>query len=302
VISADDLCVFLEVARRGRLADAAKDLQVNHTTVGRHINRLERAVENRLFDRGATGWTLTDVGERLLAYAELVEAGVLGAQEEFSAKSGTLSGAVRVICPDGFGVFVLMPGLAAVRERHPGLVVEVLTANRHSSLSAREFDLAITIERPKARAVLTSRLANYRLQFYASSDYLARCSEPVTINTVGNHPLIWYIDAALDEGTLSGLYDLVPDARPAIQTNNIVGQINAAEAGLGIAFLPSYIGDQRTELRRIGTIDEHLPRSYWLSVPRDLSRLGRVRAMVTALQQLADHVGSVPSQASDTDH
>ena len=43
-------------------ADAARDLQVNHTTVGRHITRLERAVDNRLFDRAPTGWTLPEDG------------------------------------------------------------------------------------------------------------------------------------------------------------------------------------------------------------------------------------------------
>lgn len=292
MISADDLRVFLEVARRGRLTDAARDLQVNHTTVGRHITRLERAVENRLFDRAPTGWTLTEVGERLVAHAESVEAALLAAQEEFSTRGESLSGAVRVITPDGFGAYVLMPGLAAIRKRHANLVVEVVTANRHSSLTAREFDLAVTIERAKARAVVTHRLASYRLQFYASPAYLDGCAAPQTVGELEAHPLIWYVDAALDEGTFVSLYELVPDARPVIQTNNIVGQIRAAEAGLGIALLPSYIGDHDSRLRRVPGIDAHIPRSYWLSVPRDLTRLARVRAMASAIREVVAMPGS----------
>ena len=44
----DDLRLFAEVVRRGRLTEAANHLQINHTTVSRHITRLERAVQSRV--------------------------------------------------------------------------------------------------------------------------------------------------------------------------------------------------------------------------------------------------------------
>ena len=109
MFSADDLKLFLEVARRGRLTEAAKHLQINHTTVSRHITRLERAVENRLFDRTSEGWTLTDAGAQLLVHAEMVEAAVLAAQEDCLSRGPALTGHVRVIAPDGFGAYLLLP-------------------------------------------------------------------------------------------------------------------------------------------------------------------------------------------------
>ncbi|WP_051055572.1 helix-turn-helix domain-containing protein [Rhodococcus opacus] len=69
----DDLRLFAEVVRRGRRTEAANHLQTNHITVSRHIIRLEQAVENRVFDRTADGWVLTDAGLRLLVHAESVE-------------------------------------------------------------------------------------------------------------------------------------------------------------------------------------------------------------------------------------
>lgn len=49
--SADNLRFFLEVARTGRLNEAARNLAVDHTTVGRRITALEKAFGERLFDR-----------------------------------------------------------------------------------------------------------------------------------------------------------------------------------------------------------------------------------------------------------
>ncbi|KXF52744.1 LysR family transcriptional regulator [Rhodococcus sp. SC4] len=286
MFSADDLKLFLEVARRGRLTEAAKHLQINHTTVSRHITRLERAVENRLFDRTSEGWTLTDAGAQLLVHAEMVEAAVLAAQEDCLSRGPSLTGHVRIIAPDGFGAYLLLPGLGDIQRQHPGLIVEVVTANRHASLTPREFDLAITIERPQARAVTVQRLANYSLGFYASHDYLASHPPVETLEDLYNHVLIWYVDTALDFSTFNLLYELLPNAQAQIQTNNIAGFIQSAEADLGIALLPSFIADGNPRLQRLTKITAKIERSYWISVPRDLVRLARVRVMSEHIEKL----------------
>ena len=46
MLRADDFQIFLEVARRGRLTEAARVLKINHTTVGRHVSQRERSVSN----------------------------------------------------------------------------------------------------------------------------------------------------------------------------------------------------------------------------------------------------------------
>lgn len=196
MLSADDLLVFVEVARRGRVTEAARHLRINHTTVSRHIARLERDVDQRLFDRNSDGWTLTEAGTNLLVHAEAVDAALLAAQEECFDKGSALSGRVRIIAPDGFGTYLLLPGLAELRRLHPGLVVEIMTANRHATLTPREFDVAITIERPQARAVSIQKLTDYSLAFYASPEYLASHPPVERVEQLRDHTLIWYVEEA----------------------------------------------------------------------------------------------------------
>ncbi|WP_406631491.1 LysR family transcriptional regulator [Amycolatopsis sp. WGS_07] len=286
MISADDLGIFLEVARRGRLTEAAKHLGLNHTTVGRHIAHLERTAEQRLFHREPSGWTLTAAGTRLLEHAEAVEAAVLAAREDCLQTGRYLTGTVRVIAPDGFGTFLLAPGLHRLAGEFPALSLEFVIANVHASLSTREFDLAITIERPITRAVDARLLANYELRLYAAPALLESHGPLASADDLADAPFLWYTEDALCAPTLETLFRAVPAARPVYRTNTISGQICAARQGLGFAFLPSWIGDHTDGLRPIETFPHAVPHSYWLLIPHALARLARVRAVSAAIDGL----------------
>ena len=105
----DDLRYFLAVARTGQLSSAARLLRSNHVTVSRRIDRLERALTIRLFERSPRGYVLTTYGERLVERAKTMEreAESVGA----AGAGGKLSphGVVRLSTPEGFGNFFLAP-------------------------------------------------------------------------------------------------------------------------------------------------------------------------------------------------
>jgi DNA-binding transcriptional LysR family regulator len=286
VIDADDLRYFLEVARTGRLVAAAKRLSVNHTTVSRRVAALERSLGNRLFDRAPTGWVLTDAGHELVTHAESIESALQAAMEGSGSRGSNLSGTVRITTPDGFGAFVLLPNLVSLRSTHPDLSIEIVTATRHDALVAREFDVAVTLERPPPRAVDITKLADYQLGLYATAGYLATHRDIADLADLHDHTLIGYVDAVLDVVPLRILDELLPGHRTKIQTNNITGQWLAAAAGLGVAALPVYIGGVDRRLVRILAETVTVRRTYWLVVPSEIQRLARVRAIVAFLHGL----------------
>lgn len=285
MIPADDLRFFLEVARTRRLVAAARALGVEHTTVGRRVSQLERAAGTRLFDRTPGGWELTEAGQGLLVHAEAIESALLAAAEELGSARGRLSGTLRIAAPDGFGAFVLSPGLGPLRADYPDLTVEVVTETRLSLLATREFDIGIALEEPTTRGVRSRPLATYGLSFYACPDYLARRGRPAGLADLASHPMIGYVDALLDIPALRFLDETLPGVRPAVQTNNVTGQWMAAIAGLGIAVLPDFVaaGDQR--LVRI-IEDVKIERTYWIAVPSEHQRLARTKAAESALVEL----------------
>lgn len=287
VINADDLRYFLEVARTGRLISAGRGLAVNHTTVGRRVTALERSLGKRLFDRAPTGWTLTDAGHELVVHAESIESALLASVEGTRADGGRLSGTVRIATPDGFGAFLLAPNLGALRAQHPDLDIEIVTATRHDALATREFDVAVTLERPSPRSVDISELAEYRLGLYATPDYLDSHPTISQMIDLHDHALIGYVESLLDIPSLQMFDEIVPGHRTHIQTNNLTGQWLAAAAGLGISALPLYVGEPDPRLHRVLEHEVALLRKYWLVVPRELQRLARVRAAISLLRTVS---------------
>ena len=69
----DDLKIFLAIARRRKLADAATELKIDITTISRRIKRLEDDLGQTLFERLRSGHQLTAHGEKLLVTAEQIE-------------------------------------------------------------------------------------------------------------------------------------------------------------------------------------------------------------------------------------
>ncbi|MCY0906377.1 LysR family transcriptional regulator [Arthrobacter sp. H14-L1] len=291
MISADDLRYFLEVCRTGTLVSAARGLGVDHTTVGRRITQLEKASGARLFVRTPGGWRPTEAGERLAVHAEAVESSILSASEELGSPAGRLAGTLRIATPDGFGAFVLSPGLGNLRARHPDLKVEIVTATRLNLLASKEFDVGISLARPTIRGVESFELADYPLGLYASADYLRRRGPVRHVGELLEHPVIGYVDSLLDIPALRFLDALVPGVRPAIQTNNITGQWMATVAGLGVAVLPSFIAESDRRLVHILEKSVAIRRKYWLAVPRELQGLARILA---ARQELEELVRSHP--------
>ncbi|RMB79672.1 LysR family transcriptional regulator [Streptomyces shenzhenensis] len=288
MVSADNFRVFLELARSKRLGDAAQRLQMDQTTVSRRLGRLEQELNVRLFDRGVSGWTLTEAGRRVLPHAESMETILAAAMDSASPRTGALAGTVRVLSPDGFGAYLLIPALSDLRERHDDLMVEVFTSTTHDLITGRDFDIAITLEKPSRRLVEVHKLADYDLGLYASAEYLERHGAPRDRSELAEHPFIWYLDSLLDVQPLKSLAEHLAEARLMVQTNNITGHYTAARQGLGIAPLPTYIGDAEPGLVRVLPRDFTVTRTYWVVIPKDLVRLGRVNAIGALLKQIVD--------------
>lgn len=292
MLSADNLGVFVEVARSGRLTEAAKHLGLDQSTVSRRMSQLERSVGQRLFHRDHAGWTLTDAGIRLLVHAEAVEAAIQAAREDLLDSDSALRGSVRVLTPDGFGSHLVNPGLTRIRRAFPELAIELVSSNQHTSLSTREFDVAVSIERPAARAVTVTKLADFEMGAYGAPAYLDARPPIRSIEDLNDHHFVWYVEGALALPTYEALFQAVPNVKLTILTNTIATQVEATTQGLCLGYLPTWIGDATPGIVRVDTIDISMPNSYWLVVPTQFARLARVRAITRCIVDLvSDHVG-----------
>lgn len=274
----DNIRIFLSVARAGQFLAAARHLHVDHGTVSRRISALETSLGVRLFDRQTTGCVLTAAGERLYELAEEVEAQLLRAQGDLSQSDVEVSGTVRIAAPDGFTTLFLCSRLGKLKARYPLLTIQLVPISRTFSLSKREADLAITIERPEEGRLAVRKLVDYSLHFYASKNYLADHGTPQTAADLANHCLVTYVQDLVFADQLNFMPELHGPGYSRLECSSAVGQLEAVRGGVGLAILHDYAAHRDPQLRMV-LPDVVFERSYWIITHVDLRRLSRVRAI-----------------------
>lgn len=274
----DDARVFLAVAREGQLLAAARRLGVNHATVGRRLTALETALGVQLMERGPAGCVLTGQGERFMRHAERMEAGWQGAEAELEGRGGPLSGRVRIGAPDGFGTFFLAPRLSGFLNAHPGLDLELVPVSRSFSLSRREADIAITVDRPDIGRLAARKLVDYGLGLYASPTYLDAAGRPAGLADLRDHFLIGPVEDLLHSPSVAYAGDLGIDWGSRLDVSSALGQMQAAVGGAGIAILHDFIAARTHGLERV-LPQASIRRSYWLVVHESSRETPRVRAV-----------------------
>ena len=284
----DNLRYFLELARSGTLMSAARRLEVDHTTVARRIQALEKEVGAPLFSRESGGHRLTEAGRKLQPQVEAMESAFQAVESTAPASQEGLSGLVRIGATEGFGTVVLAPQLALFAQQHPRLTIDLLAMPRLVHLSRREADIVISLERPARGAVVVTKLTDYTLRLYASKQYLAAHQPIKTREDLRGHTFISYVDDLLFSKELQYLDELYKPESFALRSTSILAQHQAARAGAGIAVLPSFIAEPDPELVRVLPGEANFTRTFWMSVPAETRHLARMKAVWDFLRETVE--------------
>lgn len=283
----DDVRIFLSVARAGQILAAARRLDLNHATVGRRLTALEEAIGTKLFDRSPGGCELTEAGRVFRSHAEAMEAAMISGRAEVGGSDVDLSGTVRIGAPDGFGTAFLAPRLWRLIERHAGLTVQLVPVPRTFSLSRREADIAITVERPAAGRLVAAKLCDYRLGFYASRAYVEAAARPGSLAELAEHRLVGAVEDLLYSPQLAYHADRLAAWPSRYEVSSAIGQTEAVAAGAGIGILHRFIAAGRADLVEL-LPDEAITRSYWLVYHESARDIRRVTAVVEFIRSAVE--------------
>ena len=277
-----DLRVFLTLATEGRLAAAARKLDVSHPTVARRIKALEVAIGARLFDQLPDRFVLTAAGEELLADAREMERAAESIERRSVGLGDTTHGTVRISAGEAMAAF-LARHLQRLRRNLNCVEFELAASHTLANLSRREADLLIREQVPDLASIVTRRLGRVAYAVYAGRGLkIAGTSRDALrgMRWVGFDDEHEYMPGQ------SWMLDLLSGARPQVRVNNWLVLHDAVRAGAGLTVLPCYMGDSDLMLKRVGAILPEVTADQWLLVHRDLRALPRVRAVMDALVSL----------------
>lgn len=274
----DHLRFFLALARAGTLVNAGRQLKVDHTTVSRRIQALEKQLGAPLFTRDGQGQQLTEAGRELLPQVVAMEEAFHAIEQKTSSGQSGVSGVVRIGVPEGLGTQILAQPLARLSSRHPTLTIDLLALPRLVHLSRREADIVISLERPTRDSVVVSKLTDYALYLYGSAHYLTGCQQPIrTLEDLQSQRFVSYVDDLLFSKQLQFLEDLMQPRLLGLRSTSIMAQKMAVKAGAGLAILPAFIAQQETDLCMVLPQQVKFQRTFWISMPSEIRHLERMK-------------------------
>jgi DNA-binding transcriptional LysR family regulator len=283
---------FLAVIQTGSLSRAGRMLGLTQPTVGRHIQELEAAVATPLFVRSPRGLVPTDAGLGLRPHAEAMAAAAGAFLRAASARANEVQGTVRITAGDMTGTEVLPPILAAFREVHPAVAVELVLSDRTEDLLRREADIAVRMVRPTQTALVVRRVGVVDGGLHAARSYLDRYGTPTTREALARHALIGFDSEALIARLRRDTGAPVSRGALAFRCDSGPAQLAAMRAGYGIGGCQYGIARRYPELVPLLAGDIRLRLETWVAMHEDARAVPCIRLMYRHLvTALAAYVG-----------
>lgn len=261
----DDYCLTLAIARAGTLTGAARRLGVNETTVARRLAAAERRAGTTLLARKGGRLEPTADGKSVIAAAEAMERAAAGAGTQPPTALVRVSAVAFVVDR------LVAPELPDFIERNPGITLELVPSNETASLAGREADIALRLAQPERGRLVARRIGSLSLHLAAKAGHMPR------------RYLAYERD--LDDLPESAAVAALFDGPPAARINSTAGLAAAAAAGLGAAMLPEAV---IREDSRLAIVDKSVAvsRPLWLVVHEDLQHRPAIRAVVDWLADM----------------
>jgi DNA-binding transcriptional LysR family regulator len=279
-LTAADLQVVLALVRGGTLAEASTRSGTDPSTVFRALQRLEKQLGRRLFERNRQGYLPADTALELAAHAERVEAELEAARLTAAAGSTAVAGRVRLTTTDSVLRGLVLPTLPALAHAHPLLQLELQANNALASLTKRDADLALRATPKPPQHLVGRQLGQIRF-------VVAGLRGSVSRRALATQAWIAPDEAMPEHPSVRWRARAYPKVTPRVLADGIVGVVDAIRSGAGIGVVPVFMLAVEPQLKALTDPLEGCESMLWLLAHPESRHLRRIAAVY---QHLADHV------------
>ncbi len=287
---------FLVTAEEGSLSAAGRALGMAQPTVGRQVAALEKELDVLLFDRVGKQLVLTPDGLELVDHVRQMSDAATRVSMAASGQSRQLDGQVCITATDSIAALCLPPIIQRVRERYPGISIEVLVSNELSNLGRREADIALRNVQPTHPDLIARKICNLAARLYGSKEYLDKIGRPVTVQKLQKADYTGFDRSDVMINTLRefGL-TLTQDNFSVVSENHLV-QWEITKQGIALGMMMELVGDREPLVERVLSDSQVIIFPVWLVAHQQLKSSKRIRAVFDMLADslAAQSVSDVP--------
>jgi DNA-binding transcriptional LysR family regulator len=253
--SLDDLRALIAVARERSFTKAAAKLGVSQSALSQTIREFESRLGVRLLTRTTRSVSPTEAGERLLQTVvprfEEIDAELAAIRELREKPAGT----IRITATEHAADAILLPKLAKLLRAYPEIKVEIIIDYGLTDIVTQRVDAGVRSGEQVAKDMIAVRIGpDMRMAVVGAPSYFKTRPEPKKPQDLMQHNCI---TLRLPHG---GLYawefeksrrELRVHVDGQLTYNTTAQELNAALAGLGLAYLPEDMAQPYVAKRRL---------------------------------------------------
>ena len=268
---------FVATAELGTLSAASRALGLTQPTLGRQVTALEDSLGVTLFERAGRRMALTSQGRSLLPVAQEMRDTALRFSLVAEGQTRSVSGHVSITATDFVCAHALPPIIAALRQRAPGLDIDLLPSNEVQDLTRRAADISIRHARPVQPELIGRLLGEKPAYLCAAPQYLDRVGRPKSLADLETADFVGFEDTQVMVEILNGVG--VPVRAENVHVSSPAGAVIGAltQQGLGYSIQTDDIIRQLPGVEIVLPDVFHIPIPVWLVTHRELHSSARIR-------------------------
>ena len=262
-----DMRGFMAVAEHRSFRRAADLLGLTPSSLSHTIRGLEEGLGARLLHRTTRSVALTEAGEQLLQRIAPLLMQLDSALEDVAGSKGSLTGTLRINGNVSAIRLLLESVVPEFLQRYPGVQLDLVAEGRFVDIVEQGFDAGIRLAEAVPKDMVAVPIGpETRFLAVAAPAYLKRHPAPRTPDDLAAHTCI---RQRLPSGKRyrwefrKRRQELVVDVPGLLTLDNSELMVEAAAAGLGIAFVPNSCAQTALNDGRLVTVLEdwcpHIP-------------------------------------------
>jgi DNA-binding transcriptional LysR family regulator len=212
-----------------------------------------------------------------------MEEQVSGFARKVAGHAITPAGEVRIATADTLFVHLLTPLFARFQTTCPDIRLDIAVGNPPLNLSRRDADVAIRATDSPPENLVGRRAARLSWALYARAADFPDPAVVPAFEALVERRWVGLDEEAVPIPVAQFVRAQVPAANLALRASTVLGLAEAIEAGIGIGYLPCFVGDVRPSLRRLAEPDARFATDLWLLTHPDLRQSPRIRILLDFL-------------------
>jgi DNA-binding transcriptional LysR family regulator len=276
---------FFVTVEEGSLSAAAKALNMSQPTLGRQVSALEKELGVSLFERMGRGFEITRSGIELYEHVKAMGDAANKLSLTASGRSQSIEGSVSISATNTMSAYILPALIHKIRQKVPGIQIELVSTNAISDLRKREADIAIRNVEPTHPELFFKKLRKTNAYLYATPGYLKTIAP---VQKVSDLKKAAFLGFASNHEYIEGLKKIGIELTAKnfhIFSDDHIFHWEMVKQGAGIGVMLEDVGSKENSVRKVIEKLPPLKIDSWVVAHRELKTNRRIRIVFDFLAE-----------------